>query len=302
MNKHDMFTLMGDLDDRYIQEAEKVMVHKKNLWIKTVAAAAAVIAILTLSPALFRRKGTVQPGNEGFDDDGLLEGPAILEMNSCYYEVTDSEDAMRKKGIRLPLTQEEKGGHVAYLSGDPENGYQLAVSESDAELFTYKPAECRGAYIVEDSGKLYAALFCNFIFEDDTASTGLRDLFSMYGVEKSSDIYSVQESPWGNRVVNCVLVNDPVRIEEFMDICCSLTSCSNSEFQEMVFSPDPEGDNQEKHAELADDLRIVTLRTSTGLNFELNVYPSFGWMYGVGSMSYYRITDELAAWLDRNIF
>lgn len=68
-----------------------------------------------------------------------------------------------------------------------------------------------------------------------------------------------------------------------------------------MFDGIPEGQQQKKHIEFANDLRMIRIETTSGLRFYLESYPSFGWMYGTGMLSYFSITPELSSWIQSNL-
>lgn len=304
MKDYDMLEVIGRIDSSFIMEAaDSVHISRRweiKKWLPALAACAAIILMIPLAKQLLTPKGGPAGPDSGYwNDDGLKEVRA-LEINGCYYEATDISEVLRRYGLPEMLTETDAGEHVSYLISDGSAGYIQAASQTDIEMFTYSKDPCRGVYIIKDEGKYCAALFCNLILQPDS-SAGFSELYRMYGIENAGDILSVTETDWHR--------NDPVResvtdrsaLSEFYRLTMELFPNSNQEFQSEVFDNVPEDQQQKKHTEFADDCRMIRIETGSGLRFYIELYPSFGWVYGNGAMSYFRMTSSMTDWIKDNL-
>ena len=50
-------------------------------------------------------------------------------------------------------------------------------------------------------------------------------------------------------------------------------------------------------------LRMIDLteKSREGLRFYIEIYPSYNWIYGNGTMSYYQISEQMAEWINNNL-
>ena len=64
--------------------------------------------------------------------------------------------------------------------------------------------------------------------------------------------------------------------------------------------PDEETQMQ-AHTAFADDRRNLRIKTTDGLRFFISFHPSFDWINGGGTMSYFKIDEQMHAWIDRNL-
>ncbi len=46
---------------------------------------------------------------------------------------------------------------------------------------------------------------------------------------------------------------------------------------------------------------MIRIETKDGLRFYIEVHPSFGWIYGNGTLSYYQIDAQMASWIAGNL-
>lgn len=187
------------------------------------------------------------------------------------------------------------------MKSDGGAGYKEAAVETDIELFEYAPASCRGVYIIRDGSKYLAALFCNILSIDDNTSTEMATLYQVYGIDGADDIVSIAEFDWNrNRTIGHA-VTDRKEIAAFYELSKALTSHGNDGFQAIVFEGMPEDQQVKAYTEFANDLRVIRIETKEGLRFYMDVHPSFGWIYGYGSLSYYQIDARMAEWIGRNL-
>ena len=90
-------------------------------------------------------------------------------------------------------------------------------------------------------------------------------------------------------------------IAEFYDISKALADYGNDDFQAIVFDGIPEDQQPETHTKFADDLRVIRIETKNGLRFYIDVHPTYGWIFGNGTLSYYQINEQMSDWLSQNL-
>ena len=91
-------------------------------------------------------------------------------------------------------------------------------------------------------------------------------------------------------------------IAEFYDMTVALWSYGNDDFQKQMFGGYPDEETQmQAHTAFADDRRNLRIETTDGLRFFISFHPSFDWINGGGTMSYFKIDEQMHAWIDRNL-
>ena len=294
MSSLDMLDILGGIDAAYIDESKDTVQNRKTLrisrWLPALAACAALILMIPVVGNIFRGKG----GTDGPSDS--LEDVRSLEYNGAYYEATDIPEVLTRYGIPKKLGPGLAGEHVSYLIPNGTAGYLESADKTDIELLTYAASPCRGVYIVRDYDHYYAAIFCNFILISDEASVELSELYKAYGVSGAEDIISITETDWHRGEAKGRSVTDRTALKDFYSMTCSLMPESIGEFQAEVFDGIPEEEQQSKHTSFANDCRMIRIETASGLRFYIEVYPEFGWLYGPGTLSYFRTTPEFLDW------
>jgi hypothetical protein len=80
-----------------------------------------------------------------------------------------------------------------------------------------------------------------------------------------------------------------------------LNCYGNDDFQAIVFDNITEEQQPEAHRKFADNLRVIRIETNKGLRFYIELYPTYGWIYGNGTLSYYQIDEQMSEWLNDNL-
>ena len=296
MNGYELLDAVGGVSAAYIEAAARPLRRGRPRHLGWVAAAACLclVAGVLASVGLRGKGGTVPEG-----PDSLVQEIRALEFNGAYYEATDIPEALERFGLPTVLTEELAGSHVAYLERDGA-GYRASAVETDMELMTYAPAPCKGVYLLRDGARLYAALFCN-LWTTDNASTELATLYQLYGVSGAADIASVCEVDWNRDRPIGAAVSAPGELAAFYELSNQLACYGNEDFQALVFDSVQEERQAQAHTEFADDLRMLRVETKAGLRFYLELYPSYGWMFLPGAMSYYQMDTQIQEWINRNM-
>lgn len=63
----------------------------------------------------------------------------------------------------------------------------------------------------------------------------------------------------------------------------------------------PEENQQEAHTAFADDRRNLRIETASGLRFFISFYLNYDWIEGGGTMSYFKIDNQMHGWIERNL-
>lgn len=305
MKDYELLDAVGGIEAEYVNAADRPAAKKSTRRVlRWVAVAACLcLAVGIAVPRLtdvFRNKGGSDPLiHEG--PDSLVQEISNLEFNGAYYEATDIPEALERYGLPTVITEDMAGEHLAYLQSDGGAGYRGSAVETDIELMQYAPAPCRSVYIIRDGSKYFAALFCNVIHLDSNASTGMETLYGFYGIESADDIISITEVDWNRDKAVGYAITGSHEIAEFYDISKALADYGNDDFQAIVFDGIPEDQQPETHTKFADDLRVIRIETKNGLRFYIDVHPTYGWIYGNGTLSYYQINEQMSDWLSQNL-
>ncbi|MCR5648826.1 MAG: hypothetical protein K6F67_04745 [Oscillospiraceae bacterium] len=305
MKEKRILNALERVDEKYIEEAAPAkQKSKKPVWVIWVAAAACLclavgIAVPRLTDVFQKRGGT--PSQTPEDSDSLVQEISALEFNGAFYEATDIPEALERYGLPSVITENMAGEHLSYLEPNGDAGYTESATETDIELLEYTPSSCRGVYVIRDRNKYLAALFCNILLLDDNSSTGMETLYGFYGIESPDDIVSITEVDWNRDKAVGNAVTEKSEIAAFYALSISLTSYGNNDFQKIVFDGIPEDQQVKAHTEFANDLRVIRIETKDGLRFYIKVHPSFGWIYGDGTLSYYQIDAQMTDWLSNNL-
>ena len=241
-------------------------------------------------------------GKGGIDHQDPLQDTAAFELNGKFYEVVETPEVLEKYGLPSKITEDVAGDHVAYLKSDgDDSSYECTPIETDMELYQYNPAASDGVYVLRDGEAWYAALFCNFYQFDSNTNCSLTELYRVYGIESADDIKSITEMDNNNENETGTPVVERQEITEFYNMTIALGSYGNDDFQAEVFGNIPEEKLQEAHSAFAENQRNLRVETKDGLRFFIAFYPSYNWIYGGGTMSYFKIDNQMRNWIERNV-
>ena len=296
MKKEHISDALNMLNDDIIEETNKVRANAKptRKWVKWGAVAACLCLAVIIAIPVLHHKG-------GPDTQDPAQNIAALEYNGKFYEAVKLPEVLEKYGLPPKITADMAGEHISYLKSDGGIGYKSTVSQTDIELYQYAPSVCDGVYVLRDGDTWYAALFCNFYQFDSNTNCSFTELYRVYGIESADDIASITEMKWNNEQE----VGSPVRnrqeIDEFYHMTIALASYGNDDFQTEVFDGIPEENQQEAHTAFADDRRNLRIETASGLRFFISFYPNYDWIEGGGTMSYFKIDNQMHGWIERNL-
>ena len=290
-----MAEAMSYIDDDLVSGAITCARKKKSGWLRWGAMAACLCLVVSIAIPVLHHKG-------GPDTHDPVQAIAALEYNGKFYEAVDIPEVLEKYGLPSKITADMAGEHMSYLKSDGGAGYECTASKTNMELYQYAPSVCDGVYVLRDGDTWYAALFCNFYRFDSNTSVELTELYRVYGIESADDIASISETSNSNSKEIGKPVTDRQEITEFYDITVALWSYGSDDFQKEMFGGYPDEETQMKtHKAYADDRRNLRIETTEGLRFFISFHPSFDWIEGGGTMSYFKIDEQMHAWIDRNL-
>ena len=294
MRGNEFLDKMELIDLAYVEAADAKPKGKKNIWVKLGAMAACLCLVVGIAIPILHHKG-------GIDHQDPLQDTAAFELNGKFYEVVETPEVLEKYGLPSKITEDVAGDHVAYLKSDGDDSYECTPIETDMELYQYNPAAFDGVYVLRNGETWCAALFCNFYQFDSNTNCSLTELYRVYGIESADDIKSITEMDNNNENETGTPVVERQEITEFYNMTIALGSYGNDDFQAEVFGNIPEEKQQEAHSAFAENQRNLRIEAKDGLRFFIAFYPSYNWIYGGGTMSYFKIDNQMRNWIERNL-
>lgn len=296
MRNENILDAIGGINENAVQDAKAYKRPKSKRWFRWGAMAACLCLVVGIAIPILHHKGKGGP-----DTQDPAQNIAALEYNSKFYEAVKLPEVLEKYGLPPKITADMAGEHISYLKSDGGIGYKSTVSQTDIELYQYAPSVCDGVYVLRDGDTWYAALFCNFYQFDSNTNCSLTELYRVYGIESADDIKSITEMDNNNENETGTPVVERQEITEFYNMTIALGSYGNDDFQAEVFGNIPEEKQQEAHSAFAENQRNLRIETKDGLRFFIAFYPSYNWIYGGGTMSYFKIDNQMRNWIERNV-
>lgn len=297
MTNENILDAIGGINEKAVQDAKAYKRPKSKRWFRWGAMAACLCLVIGIAIPILHHKG-----KGGIDHQDPLQDTAAFELNGKFYEVVETPEVLEKYGLPSKITEDVAGDHVAYLKSDgDDSSYECTPIETDMELYQYNPTASDGVYVLRDGEAWYAALFCNFYQFDSNTNCSLTELYRVYGIESADDIKSITEMDNNNENETGTPVVERQEITEFYNMTIALGSYGNDDFQAEVFGNIPEEKLQEAHSAFAENQRNLRVETKDGLRFFIAFYPSYNWIYGGGTMSYFKIDNQMRNWIERNV-
>lgn len=294
MTNENILDAIGGINENAVQDAKAYKRPKSKRWFRWGAMAACLCLVVGIAIPILHHKG-------GIDHQDPLQDTAAFELNGKFYEVVETPEVLEKYGLPSKITEDVAGDHVAYLKSDGDDSYECTPIETDMELYQYNPAASDGVYVLRNGETWCAALFCNFYQFDSNTNCSLTELYRVYGIESADDIKSITEMDNNNENETGTPVVERQEITEFYNMTIALGSYGNDDFQAEVFGNIPEEKQQEAHSAFAENQRNLCVETKDGLRFFIAFYPSYNWIYGGGTMSYFKIDNQMRNWIERNV-
>lgn len=294
MTNENILDAIGGINENAVQDAKAYKRPKSKRWFRWGAMAACLCLVVGIAIPILHHKG-------GIDHQDPLQDTAAFELNGKFYEVVETPEVLEKYGLPSKITEDVAGDHVAYLKSDGDDSYECTPIETDMELYQYDPATSDGVYVLRNGETWCAALFCNFYQFDSNTNCSLTELYRVYGIESADDIKSITEMDNNNENETGTPVVERQEITEFYNMTIALGSYGNDDFQAKVFGNIPEEKLQEAHSAFAENQRNLRVETKDGLRFFIAFYPSYNWIYGGGTMSYFKIDNQMRNWIERNV-
>ena len=297
MTNENILDAIGGINENAVQDAKAYKRPKSKRWFRWGAMAACLCLVIGIAIPILHHKG-----KGGIDHQDPLQDTAAFELNGKFYEVVETPEVLEKYGLPSKITEDVAGDHVAYLKSDgDDSSYECTPIETDMELYQYNPAASDGVYVLRNGETWCAALFCNFYQFDSNTNCSLPELYRVYGIESADDIKSITEMDNNNENETGTPVVERQEITEFYNMTIALGSYGNDDFQAEVFGNIPEEKLQEAHSAFAENQRNLRVETKDGLRFFIAFYPSYNWIYGGGTMSYFKIDNQMRNWIERNV-
>ena len=297
MTNENILDAIGGINENAVQDAKAYKRPKSKRWFRWGAMAACLCLVIGIAIPILHHKG-----KGGIDHQDPLQDTAAFELNGKFYEVVETPEVLEKYGLPSKITEDVAGDHVAYLKSDgDDSSYECTPIETDMELYQYNPAASDGVYVLRNGETWCAALFCNFYQFDSNTNCSLTELYRVYGIESADDIKSITEMDNNNENETGTPVVERQEITEFYNMTIALGSYGNDDFQAEVFGNIPEEKLQEAHSAFAENQRNLRVETKDGLRFFIAFYPSYNWIYGGGTMSYFKIDNQMRNWIGRNV-
>lgn len=294
MTNENILDAIGGINENAVQDAKAYKRPKSKRWFRWGAMAACLCLVVGIAIPILHHKG-------GIDHQDPLQDTAAFELNGKFYEVVETPEVLEKYGLPSKITEDVAGDHVAYLKSDGDDSYECTPIETDMELYQYNPAAFDGVYVLRNGETWCAALFCNFYQFDSNTNCSLKELYRVYGIESADDIKSITEMDNNNENETGTPVVERQEITEFYNMTIALGSYGNDDFQAEVFGNIPEEKQQEAHSAFAENQRNLRIEAKDGLRFFIAFYPSYNWIYGGGTMSYFKIDNQMRNWIERNL-
>lgn len=294
MTNENILDAIGGINENAVQDAKAYKRPKSKRWFRWGAMAACLCLVVGIAIPILHHKG-------GIDHQDPLQDTAAFELNGKFYEVVETPEVLEKYGLPSKITEDVAGDHVAYLKSDGDDSYECTPIETDMELYQYNPAAFDGVYVLRNGETWCAALFCNFYQFDSNTNCSLTELYRVYGIESADDIKSITEMDNNNENETGTPVVERQEITEFYNMTIALGSYGNDDFQAEVFGNIPEEKQQEAHSAFAENQRNLRIEAKDGLRFFIAFYPSYNWIYGGGTMSYFKIDNQMRNWIERNV-
>lgn len=294
MTNEKILDAIGGINENAVQDAKAYKRPKSKRWFRWGAMAACLCLVVGIAIPILHHKG-------GIDHQDPLQDTAAFELNGKFYEVVETPEVLEKYGLPSKITEDVAGDHVAYLKSDGDDSYECTPIETDMEVYQYNPAASDGVYVLRNGETWCAALFCNFYQFDSNTNCSLTELYRVYGIESADDIKSITEMDNNNENETGTPVVERQEITEFYNMTIALASYGNDDFQAEVFDGIPEENQQEAHTAFADDRRNLRIETASGLRFFIAFYPNYDWIEGGGTMSYFKIDNQMRNWIERNV-
>lgn len=291
MTNENILDAIGGINEKAVQDAKAYKRPKSKRWFRWGAMAACLCLVVGIAIPILHHKG-------GIDHQDPLQDTAAFELNGKFYEVVETPEVLEKYGLPSKITEDVAGDHVAYLKSDGDDSYECTPIETDMELYQYNPAASDGVYVLRNGETWCAALFCNFYQFDSNTNCSLTELYRVYGIESADDIKSITEMDNNNENETGTPVVERQEITEFYNMTIALGSYGNDDFQAEVFGNIPEEKLQEAHSAFAENQRNLRVETKDGLRFFIAFYPSYNWIYGGGTMSYFKIDNQMRNWIE----
>lgn len=311
MKRERISETIENINSKYIDEATefkgKTALSAVKVWHKWVAVAACFALLLGIGIPLVKDL-IISP-----DQKEIVDSVMLIDYENAYLEIIENPETIEKYGLEKEIKAEIIGEHIAYLQKEiPEaerSNYIVTNGESNIELLEYAPAPYKAVRIFRDGDKYYYAVFCNYHVKTNEFLP-IKNAFDVYGIEGAADIVSItpvkSDNSWK---ADGKVITDSTIISEFFNELSVLSAFCFDDYHDIVFADELkeiEGENggdigTEAYTRVADDRKDIIVETKEGIRFNIEYYPSYGWISISATMTYYQMSPEITEWFERNV-
>ena len=299
MKRKKISEAIANIDPGFIDEATNYNARKTKSpakpWDKWAAAAACFALLLGVGFTVFKNR-IVPP-----DQNELVDSVMLIDYENAYLEIIENPETIEKYGLKKEITGDIVGKHIVYLQKEtPEikrSNYIASNSETDIELFEYAPAPYRAVSIFRNGDIYHYALFRNYHVKANE-SLSIKEAFEVYGIAEPADIVGITLLKSDGKVIT-----DKAVIAEFFNELSVLPAFCFDDYHDMVFANElkklegSDGDVGSKaYARVAADKKGLIVETKDGLRFDIEYYPSYGWIKIPATLSHYQMSSEISEW------
>ncbi|MBE6677549.1 MAG: hypothetical protein E7597_02010 [Ruminococcaceae bacterium] len=312
MKSKRLLTIIEDIDDKYIEEADTVTKRRTANRVLKYASLAACLCLVSVVGALLLKNVSTEkapsasdagtenialcpfeatapdPDEDWFAEDELHHVEVILQGNRIYTQLSESECAkFTADGTLNSADYGEKLGTVKEIGAWDKADSTPCAQEprlAGCEVYYYKPVNCEGLIIVQGNGACCLFGFNNFAEEGNS----IADVLKVKGALNAEDIESIS---FEIQVPNGTLIQTqkegtviaPEKISTVMDVITKLTPY----VRESNLSGDPDWlcEAREEYKKLDKEQQTVIfvklmLKNGLWVDFEYQPNLGSGFIYG----------------------
>lgn len=221
------------------------------------------------------------------DDEAAepLPPPTAILYNGAYYQIKET------------TTTVPTGSPLTFLTTDKSNTYISTTEKTDSSLYNITPGQ-EVFLIVKEGDQYKEAIFANFSV-GSAETLDITKCFSFYSVSSSQDIKSISQVKSNNSTeVSGNIITAPESIATFYNQLLTLEKFSEDQYHEKELA---EATDVEEYDRRTRNRRDLLIKTATGLEFYLECYPNFKWVYSATTQTYYKMNDSFSEWAKANL-
>ncbi len=215
-----------------------------------------------------------------------LPDPSVILYNNSYYQIK----------LNSSISSDAVGELITYLSADKSNTYIATNKETTKALF--KNSHSKTALIFKSGSAYTEAVFTNFAVSSSECMD-ISKAFSVFGVTSPKDIKSISQvkSDISSEISGNV-ITDTEAIAVFYNEILKLENFSEDKYHESELA---NATKEEEYDKRIRNRRNLLIKTASGLEFRVECYPHFKWVYSPTTQTYYKMNDVFADWSKTNL-